>query len=95
MPQRLLQTRLHLHVPELTNGEVQVFHSLWPFIGVVLQQQLSQLEACEGNLRAEAYLGARFQGLVAVGNGLISISTKVLGKYIPSILVRTLFLALL
>ena len=60
VPQRPLQARLHLHVTKLTNGEVQVLHSLGSFIGVVLQQQLSQLYTGEGYLGAKAYLGAGF-----------------------------------
>lgn len=34
VPQRALERRLHLHVPELRDGEVQVLHGLMPqFLG--------------------------------------------------------------
>jgi hypothetical protein len=40
MRQRLFQGQLHLHVTELTDGEVQVLPSFGAFVRVVLQQEL-------------------------------------------------------
>ena len=41
MPQGAFQRGLHLHVAELTDGEVQVLQRLSPLVRVVLQEQLA------------------------------------------------------
>ena len=71
MPQRSLQGRLHLHLAELADGEVEMLQRFGALAGVVRQQQLGELEAGEGDLGAEPDLGAEFQGLVIVGARLL------------------------
>jgi hypothetical protein len=41
--QRALQRRLHLHLAELADDEVEVLDCGRAFVGVVLEQQLCQL----------------------------------------------------
>ena len=48
-----------------------MLHGFWSLIWVLLQQQLRQLEAGEGYLRAEAYLAGRLECLVVVAAGLV------------------------
>lgn len=45
--ERPLQRRLHLHIAELGDGEVQVGNGLGPLIGIVVEQQLGQFKAAE------------------------------------------------
>ena len=47
MPQRPLQRRLHLHVLELADGEVEVLDDLGMLVGVVVEEQLGEAETGE------------------------------------------------
>jgi len=44
MPQRSLQRRLHLHLAELIDGEVEVLLSLRLLVWIVFKKQFSKLE---------------------------------------------------
>ena len=52
-----LQGRLHLHVAQLGDGEVQVLKGLGALVGIVVQHQLGQLEAGDRDLGTVADLG--------------------------------------
>ena len=54
VPQRPLQRRLHLHVAQLGDSEVEVLDGGVVLVRVVLQQQLGEVEAYEGDLGTEA-----------------------------------------
>ena len=55
MPQRALERRLHLHVAEFGDSEIEVLESGRTLDGIVLEEELRELEACESDLGAEAY----------------------------------------
>ena len=44
------------HLAELVDGEIHVLQRLGALVGILLQQQLGELETSEGDLRAEADL---------------------------------------
>ena len=77
VPQRPLQRRLHLHLSELVDGEVKVLQCLCFLIWVVLQEQLSKLEAGEGQLGAEPHLSGDLYGFLIVLAGFIISLQKV------------------
>ena len=54
MAEGALEGGLHLHVAELGDGEVQVIEGVRPLVGIVLKQQLGELEAGEGDFGPEA-----------------------------------------
>ncbi len=70
----LLQRRQHLHLAELRDGEVQVLDRLIALVGIVVKQQLGELEAYERYLRPVADLARGFQGLVVVGPCLVGLA---------------------
>lgn len=56
--QRPLQRRLHLHLAELSDGEVKVLQGVLLLSRVMVQEQLGELKAGQGQLRAQPHLGA-------------------------------------
>ena len=63
MPQRPLQRRLHLHVAQLGDSEVEVLDGGGVLLRVVLQHQLGEVETYEGDFGTEAHLLAYFEAL--------------------------------
>ena len=53
MPQRPLQRRLHLHVAQLGDGEVEVLDGRNMLVGVFLQEQFGQIETYQCYFGAE------------------------------------------
>jgi hypothetical protein len=66
MSQSTFQRRLHPHVLELFDSEIQVLQCLRSFIRMVLEKQLGKLEAGESKLRAEPHLCADHHGLLVI-----------------------------
>src|SRR4051794_37802499 len=71
-----LQRRLHLHGPEFLDSEVQVPAGFSLLVGWSLDEELSQLEVREGDLRPEADRGADFEGLLVIGARLLALPEK-------------------
>src|SRR5262249_45829741 len=65
--QRLLERWRHLHLPELRDGEVEVLQSLAPLIRVVVEEEVGEPKASEGDFRTELDLLADVESLVVVG----------------------------
>src|SRR5688572_7047702 len=66
VPQRPLQRRLHLHVTQLGDSEVEVLDRDGALVGIVLQQQLGEVEAYEGDFGTEPHFLADIQGFEVV-----------------------------
>src|SRR5439155_6120562 len=64
--ERPLERRLHLHLPELGDREVEVLDRSDALVRVVLEEELGEMETGEGDLGAEADLGADLKRLVVV-----------------------------
>ena len=80
MPQRSFQRRLHLHVAEFGDGEVEVVKGFSALVGVVLEQQFGELEAGEGDLGAKTDLDTELEGLVLVGAGFSGLAEERRGR---------------
>ena len=50
--ERSLERRLHHHLAELGDGEIEVLDGGWPLVWVVAEQELGQIEPREGNFGA-------------------------------------------
>ena len=77
MPQGSLQGRPHLHLAEFIDGEVEVIDGGVALVRVVLQQKLSQVEANQGDLGAEADLFANFESLFVVAAGFVQLAQEI------------------
>jgi hypothetical protein len=58
-PQRTLQRRLHLHVAELGDSEVEVLDGGVVFVGVVVEEEFGEAEANQRDFGPEAHPGTR------------------------------------
>jgi hypothetical protein len=67
---------LHFHVAEFGDGEVEVVEGFGALFGVVLEEELGELEAREGDLGAMSDLGADLQSLVIIGASLASFAEE-------------------
>jgi hypothetical protein len=76
MAQRPLQRWLHLHLAELAYGEVEMLQRLPALVWVVFEHQLSELEAREGKLGAEADLRCYLQDPVVIAPGLLGLAQQ-------------------
>ena len=65
------QSRLHLHIAQLSDSEVEVLQGLGALVWVLLQQQLGYLEGDARDLGAEADRGAHLQCPLVVGPRLL------------------------
>ena len=70
MPETPLEPGLHLHIPELRYGEVQVLQCRGALPGVMFEQQLGKLKPRESQLRTEFHPGADLHGFFIVLAGL-------------------------
>ena len=66
-----LERRLHLHLPELGDREIEVLDRCRALVRIVLEEELGEAEASEGDLRPESDLGADFERLVVVAAGFM------------------------
>ena len=71
-----LERRLHLHRPELGDGEVEVVDGGDVLVRVVREEEPGQLEAGEGDLGPEAHLLADFEGLGVVGARFVGLPRR-------------------
>jgi hypothetical protein len=71
-----LQRRLHLHVAQLGDGEVEVLNGGVVLLGVVVEEHLSEIEMAQGKLGAEAQALTGLDRLFKVGACLSGLTEK-------------------
>ena len=76
MLERPLQARLHLHVPELGDREVELLEGCGPFLGVVLEQQFSELQSGEGELWSVTDPGTELEGLLVIRPSMLQLAQE-------------------